>query len=91
MKIKLEYPYNQDFKVGYLRTNRENRQTLYLVKNGQNKVTNSTAYARYLLAVKNGRYLESDEQADHIDNNKTNDSLDNLQILSKIENIKKIS
>lgn len=41
-----------------------------------------TAYARYLLAVKIGRYLTEDEEADHIDNDGTNDSIDNIQILS---------
>lgn len=48
-----------------------------------------TSYARYLMAVKLGRYLTKDEQVDHIDNDKTNDNIDNLQVLSRQDNILK--
>ena len=87
MKIELEYPYNTDWKYGYIVTSRENRKTLVLF-NTQKERT-STQFARYILAVSLRRYLSIDETVDHIDGNKTNDSLDNLQILSRRDNIKK--
>jgi hypothetical protein len=49
----------------------------------------STQYARYLVAVKLGRYLSEKEHVDHIDNDKTNDEVSNLQILTLAENNKK--
>lgn len=80
MKMDLEYPYNKDWKFGYLQINPEMRKTVILFNNSQER--SSTAYARYLLAVKLGRYLTEYEEADHIDTDKTNDSIDNLQVLS---------
>jgi hypothetical protein len=88
-RIVLEYPYSEFYKAGYLRVNRENRKTLYLVEHGGTRVTSSTAYARYVLAIHLKRFLEEYEQADHIDNDKTNDDISNLQILSLADNIKK--
>lgn len=57
-------------------------------------VTNSgekkcTSYARYLMAVKLGRYMTEDETVDHVDNDKTNDIIENLQVLSLGDNIRK--
>ena len=87
-RIELEYPYNKDFKSGYLNINKEPRRVLLLVRNNGTKT--STAYARYLMAVSVGRYLEKTEHVDHKDNNKLNDVIDNLQILTpKENNIKK--
>jgi hypothetical protein len=87
MKIELQLPFSNDYKVGYIVTNKENRKMIILVDNSNRKT--STAYARYLLSVKLGRYLESNEQADHIDGNKCNDFIDNLQVLTAIENTRK--
>lgn len=84
MKIELEYPYNQDWKRGYLVTNSENRKTVILFNSSKDR--SSTAYARYLLSVKFGRYLEDNEQADHINNDKTDDRIENLQLLSTKDN-----
>lgn len=88
-KIKLEYPYSQDWEIGYLVTNKENRKTIILYNgiNGNNQKRSSTQYARYKLAVNLGRYLTKDETVDHIDNDKTNDDISNLQILSRRDNI----
>ena len=61
----------------------EGRRIVFLVSKDHRT---SMSYARYLLCVREGRWLESDEQADHIDNDKLNDSIDNLQILSPREN-----
>lgn len=84
-KIELDYPYNKRWKTGYVVTNKENRKTLILVNNKNDR--SSTQYARYLLAVKLGRFLTDRETVDHIDGDKTNNDLDNLQILSRAENI----
>ena len=88
-KIKLEYPYSNDWESGYLVTNKENRKTVILYKgiNGNNRKMSSTQYARYKLAVSLGRHLTRDETVDHIDNNKRNDDISNLQILSMRDNI----
>lgn len=89
MKIQLEFPYSQDWSWGYIQTNRENRKHVYLYKvptaNSQAK-RSTTQYARYLVAVKLGRYLSADETVDHIDEDKTNDDIHNLQLLSRREN-----
>lgn len=88
MKLdKVEYPYSDLYKTAYITTNDEGRKLVIFVKNG--KSVKGTPYARYLMAVKLGRFLRSDEQVDHIDNDKTNDSIDNLQILTMRENIQK--
>ncbi len=80
-KIELEYPYNKDWKFGYLVTNPEGRKTVILYNSHTDR--SSTQYARYLLAVRIERYLTSDEEADHRDDDFTNDDINNLQILSK--------
>lgn len=86
-KIELEYPYNKDWKCGYLNVNSEGRRTLTLYNSSH--VRSSTQYARYLISVSIGRYLTCNEQVDHIDNDKTNDDLRNLRVLSRKENITK--
>ena len=83
MKITLEYPYAVDWKLGYLQTNGEGRKTVILFNNEQDR--SSTAYARYIMSVKLGRYLTSDEEVDHVDGNKFDDSPENLQLLTKEE------
>jgi len=85
--INLEYPYNQKWERGYLNVNSEGRRTVTLYNNDKDR--SSTQYARYLLAVKLGRFLTKDEQADHKDEDKTNDNIGNLQILTKLENTRK--
>ena len=87
MKIKLEYPYSADWKSGYLQTNGDGRKTVILFNSEQDR--SSTAYARYVMAVKLKRYLTSDEEVDHIDCNKFDDSLENLQLLTKEEHREK--
>ena len=86
-KIELEYPYSERWRSGYVVTNKDNRKTVILVNNKDDR--SSTQYARYLLAVKLGRFLTDAETVDHVDDDKTNDSLDNLQILTRDENIRK--
>ena len=86
-KIQLEYPYNRDWKYGYVVINPEGRKTLILWNSSKHR--SSTQYARYLLAVHLGRYLTKDETVDHIDNDKQNDEISNLQILSHADNNRK--
>ena len=84
MKLTLQTPYKEDWKFGYLVINPENRRTVILFNNKNNR--SSVSYARYQLAVKIQRYLTNNEFADHIDNDKTNDDINNLQILTRKEN-----
>ena len=69
-RIELEYPYNERWRKGYIVTNPEGRKTLILFNNKDDR--SSTQYARYLLAVKLGRFLAPEETVDHIDGNKNN-------------------
>lgn len=85
--MELEYPYNERWSKGYIVTNKENRKTLILYNSPKDR--SSTQYARYLMAIKLGRFLMNGETVDHIDGDKTNDSIDNLQLLSRAENIRK--
>ena len=83
-KIDLAYPYNEDFKQGYLNTNKESRKIVALVRKDNTKT--STSYARYLISCHLGRYLKKSEHVDHVDNDHTNDTLSNLQILTPLQN-----
>lgn len=81
---KLDYPYSEDYKAGYIIHGSENRQMLVLI--GNDGKHHCTAYARYLLATHLGRYLTEEETVDHINNDKTDDRLENLQILTREAN-----
>lgn len=85
-KFDLEYPYTTRWNVGYIVTNGENRKNVCLVgDNGRS----TTSYARYLVSVSQGRFLEDWEHVDHINHDKTDDRLENLQILTLAENNRK--
>ncbi len=83
-KIELEHPYDERWKTGYLSINNDGRRTLSLYNSHTDR--SSTQYARYLVAVKLGRFLESTEHVDHKDEDKTNDNIGNLQILTLKQN-----
>lgn len=87
MRLELESPFQEVWKIGYLQTLPTGRRYVCLF-NGR-KDRSLVSYARYLMSVKLGRFLTKDEHVDHIDEDKTNDSIDNLQVISKEENIKK--
>jgi hypothetical protein len=87
--IELEEPYSSKWKRGYLNTNTEGRKTLSLYNSHKDRT--STQYARYLMSIKLGRFLDKEEHIDHKDNNKKNDDINNLQILSLKENNRKAS
>ena len=82
--LELKYPFSEDYKRGYLNTNKEPRRVVSLISNDGSRT--SVSYARYLMSCELKRYLNKDEQVDHIDNDKMNDSVKNLQILSHTEN-----
>ena len=87
MKIDLEYPYSAEYQAGYIYVNNEARRCVTL--KDSHGATTRTTYARYLMAVKLGRFLTDQEEVDHIDNNKTNDDPNNLQILTPEQNREK--
>lgn len=60
----------------------------FVTLKSDNKTT-TMAYARYLVCVREGRWLDINEEVDHIDENCLNDEIDNLQILSHAENVAK--
>lgn len=51
----------------------------------------TVSYPKYLVEVREGRYLETWETVDHKDDDFTNDDPDNLQILSRSANASKTS
>ena len=85
--MQLEYPYSEKWNKGYLVTNTENRRNVVLYNSHTDRST--VSYARYLMSVHLGRFLEKHEEVDHIDNDKTNDTIENLQILTREENTAK--
>ena len=87
MKIQLDPPYSAVWKRGWLCRGSNGRRNVLLFNSKKERMT--TTYARYLMAVKLGRFLTDKEQVDHIDGDKTNDAIENLQILSEAENIAK--
>ena len=88
MKIELDFPFNKDWKYGYIReSKKDKRKRVDLFNSNENRTTIS--YARYIISTSLGRYLSSDEEVDHIDGDKTNDDLENLQILTKQMHLEK--
>lgn len=84
-RINAEFPYS-NYWLYVVFHKKERRNQANLILKSDIKVRTTVSYARYLMAVKIGRFLEKDEQVDHIDNNCTNDVIDNLQILSFEQN-----
>lgn len=67
----------------------KNEKRFIVVIRKKDGVLTSMSYARYLMCLKEGRWLKKDEDVDHINGKKDDDRIENLQILSKKENIKK--
>lgn len=78
----LDYTAYKNFKKA------EGRHYVTLVDLTTKKHT-QMSFARYLLCIREGRFLTGDEEADHIDGNKANDAIENLQILSRRDNLAK--
>ena len=55
------------------------------------KKLKTVSYPKYLVELRESRYLETWETVDHKDDDFTNDDLDNLQILSRPDNASKSS
>lgn len=86
MKIELEYPYNR--YTGYLITHKDGTKKIHLIDFESAKET-SVGYARYLMAVKEKRFLDKNEVVTNIDKDKTNYDLSNLQIVNFKERARK--
>lgn len=87
-RVQAEYPYNEYWLYVVFHKS-ENRRQANLILKTDTKRRTTISYARYLVSVSLGRFLEKDEQVDHIDNDCTNDDLVNLQVLSPTENFLK--
>lgn len=89
MPQRAQYPFD-DYYLYIVYHKGEGRQYANLIPIDKTKhKRRTTSYARYLMSVKEGRFLSKDEEVDHIDNNRLNDDINNLQILSPDENKKK--
>ena len=84
-KLKIPYSKYIGYKVFH---KKQGRYYICMVKIKTRK-RKTISYARYKMAVFQGRRLSRDETVDHIDENKTNDKLSNLQILSRAANTRK--
>lgn len=84
-KTLAEFPYN-NYYIYKIHHKKENRNYAVLISVENPKQRTTISYARYLMSIKLGRFLEKWEQVDHIDNDKTNDTIENLQILTTREN-----
>lgn len=85
MRIHLEGPYKNLYKMGYLVTNKEPRRNVILYNSPTDRTT--VSYARYLMSVHLNRFLDENEYVDHINENKLDDRIENYQILTNQENI----
>ena len=63
------------------------RKTLTLYNSNSDR--SSVSYARYLVSVKEGRFLTKNEEVDHKNDDRRDDRIENLQILTPLENHKK--
>lgn len=87
-RILAEYPYDNYYLYVIFHKNENRRYAALVPINKESGLKRKTiSYARYLMSVKEKRFLNDDEEVDHIDNDKMNDNLDNLQILSKLDNM----
>lgn len=84
-RVRAKFPY-QDYWMYIVLHKGENRRMVNLIKIMDTKERTTISYARYLMSVHLGRFLEKDEHVDHIDDNKLNDVLSNLQILTPEQN-----
>lgn len=87
MKVTVVGPYARNYVRGYVRIRKDGRRVIDLVNSHEDRTT--VSYARYLLTIKEGRFLNSWEEADHINTDHTDDSIDNLQVLTTEEHIAK--
>jgi hypothetical protein len=85
-KIKIDYPYSELYDSGYTYNNESGTVILYLKKINETCYEKFTPYARYLMSVKLGRFLETYERVYYIDRNKLNNNIDNLELKTDIKN-----
>lgn len=82
--LKLESPFKELWKRGYLVINKEPRRNVVLYNSQEDRTTIS--YAKYLMSIKLGRILKEYEIVDHINDDTMDDRIDNYQIISKRDN-----
>lgn len=86
-KTIAEYPFDKYYlyKVFHKKEQRQ-YAVLYPINKDDGLKRTTLSYARYLMSVKEKRFLNEDEEIDHIDNDKTNDDINNLQIITPLKN-----
>lgn len=85
--IDLEEPFRSKWRKGYLQIHPSGRRYVHLYNSDDDR--SLISYGRYLLCVKEGRFVESGIEADHLDNDYKNDAADNIQGIPSLENNRK--
>lgn len=85
--IDLEEPFRSVWRKGYLQTHPSGRKYIHLYNSDNDR--SIVSYGRYLLCVKEGRFVETGIEADHIDNDFTRDVPENIQGLPATDNVRK--
>lgn len=83
-KIELEEPFKSLWRLGYLVTNKEPRRNVILFNSHKDRTTIS--YARYLMSVHLGEFLDESLVVDHVNGDKLDDRIENYQLLTVAEN-----
>ena len=76
----------QDWIVYGPYVDKKQNRKIRVLRNKQTKQITTLSNARYLLSLKEGRWLGKDEEADHINGDPSDDRIENLRILSPEEN-----
>lgn len=78
--IKIEPPFDNEYDLGYIITESNNRVYIKLRPINTQKYSKRMMYARYIVGVKLNRILNDFEKVIHIDNDLTNNDIKNLKI-----------
>lgn len=85
MVEKAKYPY-EGYNLYIVMHKKMGRRMANLVNPNNRKDRTTISYARYLMSVHLGRFLNKDETVDHINEDKLDDRIENYQILSRLDN-----
>jgi len=80
--MPIDAPYPFDGYRMYGPRIHQGRRIVYLVRKGDSSDRTTLAYAKYLMSIHLGRWLDSYEHVDHVNDNSLDDRLENYQVLT---------